>query len=202
MSMKIEMIRIPAGEFIYGEEGGFLSLPEFWIGKNPVTNLEYAQFVAATAYESLKHWKGETPPEEITLHPVTFVSQLDGIAFAEWTGKRLPTQEEWEKAARGTDGRLYPWGDLDDGRCNTTEAGIGTTSPVGQFSPAGDSPWGCVDMAGNVFEWTTSPSDKYFVLRGGSFNHGLDMAHCAFRVRHKPEFRFKNLGFRVAETKI
>ncbi len=199
--MKIEMIRIPAGEFMYGEEGGLLSLPEFWIGKNPVTNLEYAQFVSATGYEHPKHWEGQTPPEETALHPVTFVSQLDGIAFAKWAGKRLPTQEEWEKAARGTDGRVYPWGAMENRRCNTKEAGIGTTSAVGQFSPDGDSPWGCVDMAGNVFEWTTSPSGKYFVLRGGSYNHGLDVAYCAYHVRHKPEYRQKNLGFRVAETK-
>ena len=75
---------------------------------------------------------------------------------------------------------------------------IGTTSPVGQFSPAGDSPYSCVDMAGNVFEWTASPSDKYYVLRGGSFNHGGELAHCTSRVRHKPSYRFKNLGFRVA----
>jgi formylglycine-generating enzyme required for sulfatase activity len=129
--MKIEMIRIPAGEFIYGEEGNLLSLPEFWIGKNPVTNLEYAHFVAATGYEPPKHWAGETPPEEIAHHPATFVSQFHGIAFAEWAGKRLPTQEEWEKAARGTDGRVYPWGDCEDGRCNTKEADIRTTSPVG-----------------------------------------------------------------------
>jgi sulfatase modifying factor 1 len=77
----------------------------------------------------------------------------------------------------------------------------GTTSPVGQFSPMGDSLYGCVNMAGNVFEWTASPSDKYYVLRGGSFNHGRELAQCTSLVRHKASFRFKNLGFRVAESR-
>jgi formylglycine-generating enzyme required for sulfatase activity len=95
-------------------------------------------------------------------------------------------------------GFLIKWGDWQEGRCNTQEAGVGTTSPVGQYAPHGDSPYGCADMAGNVFEWTASVDGKYQVLRGGSFNHGRELAHCAFRVRHKPSYRYRNLGFRVA----
>jgi formylglycine-generating enzyme required for sulfatase activity len=137
----------------------------------------------------------------IASHPVVHVSWEDATAFAACTGRRLPSQEEWEKAARGTDGRRYPWGDWFEGRCNTEEANIGTTSPVVQFSLIGDSPYGCVDMSGNAFEWTASPSDKHYVLRGGSFNHGRNVAHCTSRVRHKPSYRFKNLGFRVADSR-
>lgn len=201
-ALHIEMIRIPAGTFLYGDDEERLELPEFWIGKTPVTNGDYARFTASTNREPPKHWNGPTPPEPITDHPVVHVSWEDAVSFAEWAGKRLPTQEEWEKAARGTDGRRYPWGVWQEGRCNTEEVGIGTTSPVGQFSPMGDSPYGCVDMAGNVFEWTASPSDKYYVLRGGSFNHIGELAQCTSCVRHKPSFSFKNLGFRVAETRL
>lgn len=201
IALSIEMIRIPAGAFLYGECEETLDLPEFWIGKTPVTNADYARFTASTDAEPPKHWGGSSPPEQIANHPVVYVSWQDAQAFCEWAGKRLPTEAEWGKAARGMDGRRYPWGDWQEGFCNTKEADIGTTSPVGQFSPPGDSPYGCVDMAGNVFEWTASPSGKYYVLRGGSFNHGGELAHCTSRVRHKPSYRYKNLGFRVAETR-
>jgi formylglycine-generating enzyme required for sulfatase activity len=192
------MLRIPAGTFLFGEGREERHLPEFWIGWTPVTNAEYARFVIATGHEPPGHWGGGAPPEGLAAHPVTHVSWEDAVAYAQWLGARLPTVEEWEKAARGTDGRAYPWGDWAEGCCNTKEAGIGTTTPVGHYSPQGDSPYGCVDMAGNVFEWTASREGKYQVLRGGSFNHGREMAHGAFRVRHKPSYRYRNLGFRVA----
>lgn len=194
----MDLVLVPAGTFLYGTDKEAHELPEFWIGKAPVTNAEYARFVAATGHEPPEHWPGETPPKEIADHPVTHVSWHDAMAYAEWQGKRLPIEEEWEKAARGTDGRAYLWGDWQEGCCNTKEAGIGTTTPVGRYSPDGDSPYGGVDMAGNVFEWTASVDGKYQVLRGGSFNHGRDLAPCAFRIRHKPNYRYRNLGFRVA----
>ena len=141
---------MPAGKFLYGDDKKEVELPQFWIAKAPVTNAQYARFVAETGREPPDHWKGKTPPQKIAGHPMTYVSWDDAVAYATWAGGRLPTEEEWEKAARGTDGREYPWGKWAEGRCNTKEAGIGGTTPVGQYSPQGDSPYGCQDCAGNV----------------------------------------------------
>jgi formylglycine-generating enzyme required for sulfatase activity len=190
------MVRVPAGTFLYGEKRKEVELPEFWIDRTPVTNGEYARFVAATAHELPQHWKGKTPPEEIDDHPVAHVSWHDAVAYAEWAGKRLPTEEEWEKAARGTDGREYPWGEWAEGRCNSREVGIGTTTPVGRHSPDGDSPYGCVDMAGNVWEWTAPEEGPWRVLRGGSWDHLRDVARCACRSVAGPDFSGDYRGFR------
>lgn len=134
------------------------------IGKTPVTNAQYAAFVEATKRKVPKHWKRLLRQDRIPSgkenHPVVNVSWYDAVAFCRWlsqeTGQpfRLPTEAEWEKAARGADGRIYPWGDeqLTNELCYL---GSGTT-PVGRYSPQGDSPYGCADMAGNVWEWTQS----------------------------------------------
>jgi len=161
-----------------------------------VTNAEYTAFVAATRRAPPNHWNGPVPPVEIADHPVVFVSWFDARAFAEWIGGRLLTEEEWERAARGVDGRRFPWGEWVKGRCNSVEAGIGGTTPVGRFSPSGDSPRGCADMAGNVQEWTSSDSGKYKVIRGGAFNHDRTLAQTFFAVRHMG-FSSWNIGFRV-----
>ena len=166
------MVKVPAGKFLYGDKKQERDLPEFWIDKTPVTNTEYARFVVAAGHEPPQHWKGKTPSQKIADHPVVYVTWRDAVAYAKWAGKRLPTEEEWEKAARGTDGREYPWGDWKEGRCNSREAGIGTTTSVGRYSPGGDSPYSCVDMAGNVWEWAASEWEEGSarrVLRGGSF---------------------------------
>ena len=196
-NVQLEMVLIPAGSYLYGEDNEERELPEFWISRTPVTNAEYAEFVSASETESPKHWGGDMPPESIADHPVTYVSWHEAKDYAQWIGMRLLSEEEWEKASRGPDGREYPWGKWEGERCNTKEAGIGTTTRVGQYPPKGDSAYGCVDIAGNVFEWTASQDGPYQVLRGGSFNHDRTLAHCAFRIRHKPSYRYKNLGFRV-----
>jgi formylglycine-generating enzyme required for sulfatase activity len=195
-----EMILIPAGEFLYGDKKKKVILPEFWIDKTPVTSAEYARFVADTGHKPPEHWKGKAPPKYMADHPVTYVSWHEAVAYAEWAGKRLPTEEEWEKAARGSDGREYPWGDrFDPNRCNTKESGIRNTTPVGQYSPQGDSPYGCVDMAGNVWEWTASSSMIHKMLRGGSWNNSLRIANCTYRSWYPPRYRLNDVGFRCAK---
>jgi formylglycine-generating enzyme required for sulfatase activity len=226
-----EMILIPAGEFTMGtnsrlpDEGPEhkVTLPAFYIDKYEVTNLQYKKFNDATNRKSPSHFKNRTYPDGKADHPVTFVSWHDAKAYCAWAGKRLPTDEEWEKAARGTDGRNFPWGDVfGDDKANTPvrwEAleQAGDTTPVGAF-PAGVSPYGLYDMSGNVWEWTASwykaypgnthPTEnygeKYKVLKGGSwwdcsfYKCGIS-APSFNRAFFLPGTRNKSFGFRCAK---
>jgi formylglycine-generating enzyme required for sulfatase activity len=197
-----EMVRVPAGKFLYGDDKKEMELPEFLIDKAPVTNAEYARFVAETGHKPPEHWKGKTPPKKIADHPVVNVSWDDATAYAGWAGGRLPTEQEWEKAARGTDGREYPWGDWAEVYCNSQEAGNGGTTPVGKYSPQGDSPYGCVDMAGNVWEWTASDYGQGGrVVRGGAFSNGGGYARCACRYSYAPNLVWNSSGFRVVVSR-
>src|SRR5690606_10204787 len=122
------------------------------IYKYPVTNAQYARFVAETGHRVPLHWKGGKMPEGRALHPVVMVSWFDAARYAEWAGKRLPTEAEWERAARGSDGWRWPWGDrMDPTRLNTYYQ-VGSTSDVTVFA-SGASPEGVMDLAGNVSEW-------------------------------------------------
>ncbi len=197
------MVWVAPGPFICGAGEGtrVLRLERgFFVARTPVTNGEYARFVAATDRKPPQHWKGKSPPEGIADHPVVLVSWHDATAYAAWAGLRLPSEEEWERAARGMDGREYPWGDeFDPTRCNTRESGIGTTTPVGQYSPGGDSPCGCADMAGNVWEWTSSewaPGSGGRVVRGGSWGGYRDFGRCAVRGGVDPVDSDDGSGFR------
>ncbi|MBN1935798.1 MAG: SUMF1/EgtB/PvdO family nonheme iron enzyme [Anaerolineae bacterium] len=194
------LILIPAGKFLMGDNKEPKHVDEFCIDKYPVTNVQYKQFVDATKHNIPSHWKSGTYPEGKSLHPVVNVSWHDASAYAKWASKTLPTEAQWEKAARSADGREYPWGDgWKEGLCNTHESGIGGTTPVGQFSPDGDSPYGCADMAGNVWEWTDSWYDKEQsrrVVRGGSWGHDLGHARCAARRGSSPDYSFSRNGFR------
>jgi formylglycine-generating enzyme required for sulfatase activity len=182
----------------------------------PVTNAEYARFVRDTGAAAPGHWGGADPAPEIALHPVVLVDWFGARAFCEWAGGRLPTEAEWEKAARGADARLYPWGREDDpGRAVIgRDPKRGTTERVGGH-PSGASPYGLLDMAGNVWEWVSSLHRAYpydatdgredldaageRVLRGGSYQSpGLDYARCAMRSRSQPIRRGPHIGFRVA----
>ncbi|MBU0703343.1 MAG: SUMF1/EgtB/PvdO family nonheme iron enzyme [Chloroflexi bacterium] len=202
------MVWVPPGPFIYGagESTRVLRLEQgFFVARTPVTNSEYARFVAATGHEPPRHWKGKTPPDELRDHPVVYVEWDDATAYAEWAGVRLPSEQEWEKAARGIDGRVYPWGDeFDPNYCNTEESGVGTTTTVGRYSPGGDSPGGCVDMAGNVWEWTaseSSPDSGIYVSRGVLERSGcralrvLQVAPALLGIQLRVSLRLPRLSF-------
>jgi formylglycine-generating enzyme required for sulfatase activity len=217
-----------------------IDLPLFRIGLYPVTNEEYAQFVNDGGYT--EKWKTcwtdagwryvqdyslcgprgwDAVPDERNHHPVVGVSLYEAWAYCTWlramTGQRfvLPSEAQWEKAARGKDGRRYPWGnEWASERCNSAEAGIGHTTPVTQY-PDGRSPYGLYDMAGNVWEWCNSTSDSYpycsedgredpcrctvRIVRGGSWFELHSFLRCAFRNHFTESFRGDHLGFRVAE---
>jgi formylglycine-generating enzyme required for sulfatase activity len=241
-----KMILIPAGEFLRGTSDadilemtlrfGWQSewfddekpqrkiyLDAYYIAETPVTNEEYKKFVDATGrdvpYTWDKNW--HTFPTGKDKHPVVGVTWDDANAYARWAGGRLPTEAEWEKAARGPspssgDGRRYPWGnEFDATRCNSYESKIHDTTPVGKYSPRGDSPYGVQDMAGNVWEWCTDWYDaayyknsparnpknetvgSYRVLRGGSWSYNYDVARGASRDGASPGYCSFNVGFRV-----
>jgi formylglycine-generating enzyme required for sulfatase activity len=214
------MAPVPAGGFIYQDRKAEIETP-YEIDIYPVTNLQYKRFIEEGGYRAKAHWSPEglkwlersnaAEPKywndakwNQPGHPVVGVSFYEAEAYARWAGKRLPTEIEWERAARGTDGREYPWGGpFDQERCNTQESGIGQTTRVTRY-PNGVSPVGCYDMAGNVWEWTVDwydGSEKAKVLRGGSWINIRAFARCADRYSNLPDVRYDVLGFRCVRTK-
>lgn len=168
--MLSETVLVPAGEFEMGTDNlktddqnrpAFkVSTNAYRIDKHPVTNAEYAVFVASTGHRPPLHWANGRIPKGLELHPVTMISWFDANSYAEWKGKRLPSEAEWEKAARGTDGRRWPWGNAMDATRLNTYYNIGSTTEVGRF-PEGASPYGVMDMAGNVQEWVANDFIPY-----------------------------------------
>jgi len=190
------MIQIPAGPFLMGSDEGDpedapaqeVDLPAYEIDRFEVTNVDFATFAGATGHvtfaeqKGLRNWRDEWAAGEDN-HPVVMVTWEDAQAYCAWLGKRLPGEAEWEKAARGTDGGVFPWGnDWDANNANVKERGLRSTSAVGSFG-AGTSPYGVDDMAGNVWEWTAdwyqpypgnATADPYYgekfrVTRGGGW---------------------------------
>ena len=204
-------VLVPTGAFTMGEGDTqrTVDVAEFYVDVYPYTNGQYEAFVRDTGHRPPPHWNGREVPPGLEEHPVVNVSYHDAQVCAEWRSEkegrtyRLPTEEEWEKAARGTNGRTYPWGDdFEPGRCNTWETGKRGTTPVGSY-PRGFSPYGCYDMSGNVWEWTESLYEKdkpYRVLRGGSWYNSPYYVRCATRYSTHPAFRYSNIGFRCART--
>lgn len=223
-----EWVEIPAGEFWIGSENitddekplHRLNLPAFQISRVPITNAQYERYVQDTDVKAPEHWRGGKIPKGLEKHPVVRVSWHDAMGYCRWlsekTGKKitLPSEAEWEKAARGTeDKREYPWGD--DWRelhANTDELGLGETTPVGLFLN-GASPYGVLDLSGNVLEWTrsswgaypyqideredVSDKDATRVLRGGSWDFSSGFARCPCRDGDYPQYRDDGMGFRV-----
>lgn len=258
-------VRVPAGPFLMGTSENQASiiypyltfsnmrieqpqhevyLEEYWIAKYPVTNIQYTAFINANGKEPPFYFHDDTYPRGEANYPVYQTSWYDALVFCQWVSKsnnillRLPTEAEWEKAARGTDERIYPWGSqhpnsslcnfkLNTGRYDQQGIYImdsGHTTRVGRYSPKGDSPYGCVDMAGNVWEWTSSlwgqfslsPKYKYpyqptdgrenlnagddvlRVQRGGTWYSDENDIRVSYRYKFYPnDARFSG-GFRCA----
>jgi formylglycine-generating enzyme required for sulfatase activity len=216
-----------------------VTLSAYSIGKFPITNAQYAAFVEAYGYRERRYWTeagwqwkgGRTEPEtyggvfNLPNHPVVAVSWYEAVAFCRWLTERLhengqiapnqevmlPTEAQWEKASRGTDGRIYPWGDEPDpDKANYDDTGIRATSAVGCF-PGGASPYDALDMSGNVWEWCLTkwrgsyeePADESpegdvpRVVRGGSWFDDQGRVRCAYRDGYDPGDRYDSRGFRV-----
>ncbi|MEI6181068.1 MAG: formylglycine-generating enzyme family protein, partial [Chloroflexales bacterium] len=217
-----------------------LNLLRYEIGKTPVTNFQFRPFVEGDGYTNRAYWDDagwqwrkhtkRIQPGYLRdskwngdLQPVVGVTWYEALAYTRWlsaqTGMtfQLPTEAMWEKAARGTDGRIYPWGNTwESGRANSYEAGIDKTTPVGQY-PSGASPYGALDMAGNVWEWTASiyrrypynltdgrenpndPAQKRFTLRGGAWNLASLNLRTAFRFNISPAYGSRDIGVRLVQ---
>ena len=235
----IEWVEIPAGPFWMGQDTGLMknvhrhTLPRFWISKTEITCTQYAQFVAATGYTPPEYWLNGRIPKGKEEHPVVFVSWREAMRFAAWVQElsgepvTLPSEAEWEKAARGEDKRDYPWGDESDE--NNAHVSVSLfkalegTAPVG-FYPEGASPYGVWDMSGNVWEWTRSKwgtgwtftfglpydandgrenyddiADMRFVIRGGAWNTLKSVATVYVRDGAKIETKNSTTGFRLVK---
>jgi formylglycine-generating enzyme required for sulfatase activity len=237
LSSGMEFMRVPAGKFLMGSAKEnkqayaderpqhTVDIPyDYFMARFPVTNELYDAYARSSG---IKHpvygWEKKKD------HPVTYVKWTDAMEYCEWLNSlfqnelpsglvlRLPTEAEWEKAARGTDGNEYPWGDdFDKNKCNTNKSG---TTPVRLYSPQGDSPYGCADMVGNVWELTHSLTETYpyktddgredekasghRVLRGGSFDFSESGARCAYRSDYGVEALFRSqVGFRVVASRV
>lgn len=271
----IEFVRIPGGGFIMGSKDDdelawcdeipqhIFEIPyEYWVGRFPISNAQFAEFVRATSFEtraereswcwvwnridaewerqdgaSWKHPLGANSSlDGLEQHPVVQVCWYDALAYCEWFNReylrhlpqgicfRLPNEAEWEKAARGTEGRRWPWGNAyDPARCNAKEGGEICTTPVGAHSPQGDSIYGAAGMSGNAWEWTVTlwgddhdtpafvypyrgddgrenldaGEAFYRIIRGGSYKDDLKGMRCACRDLDPPHYSLSNLGFRL-----
>ena len=197
------MMLVPAGSFLFGDEQRTVSVPAFYIDKHPVTNRQYEAFCRATGYRFPKHWNRENfkDPEA----PVVGVSVNDALKYSRWVGKTLPSEEQWEKACRGVDGRRFPWGedDASDARaCFGRDPVEGGTAPVATHEE-GESPYGVGDMAGNVWEWTaTTDNDPEVVhiIKGGCYNDPPPFLEATVRLAAIPKDKFETIGFRCVKS--
>jgi formylglycine-generating enzyme required for sulfatase activity len=219
------MVYVPGGAFKMGRNDGDdyekpahdVTVRPFFMDIYEVTNEDYAKFVAATQHKPPPGWKNGAFPEGAGRKPVTGVNFDDAGAYAAWAGKRLPTEEEWEFAARGADGRLYPWGGDKWDSKTRANANAATRPPglaeIGAY-PDGASPYGVQDLAGNAWEWTSSPLKAYeggelpeapaadaIIIRGGCYLSGLDGAAVTYRgwVRKTAEKSYAQTGIRCVK---
>jgi toxoflavin biosynthesis protein ToxD len=239
LDLALELVKVPQGEFWMGSDiwdytekpAHAVTLAEFWIGRYPVTVAQYAIFVKAAGYPTRPAQINELTAKPD--YPVVNVTWYDAQEFCRWVDAelreegdlfggwqaRLPSEAEWEKAACGTDRREYPWGNQapDPNLCNYNWK-LGALTPVGHYSPQGDSPYGCADMAGNVWEWTHSLEKTYpyqaedgresevdsgrRVVRGGSVYNYASFMRCACRAFNDPTHDYTSRGFRLCVSPI
>jgi formylglycine-generating enzyme required for sulfatase activity len=217
------MVQVPAGQFTMGNDSGDgderpahrVYLDTYHIDMHEVTNALYRRFMDATGRQPPPFWNDARLNGR--MQPVVGVTWYDAEAYCRWAGKRLPTEAEWEKAARGTDGRRYPWGSQwQPSRANSIESGGFQSVAVGSY-PAGASPYGAHDMAGNVSEWVADWFERDYykrspersplgpdsgdrrILRGGSWNDNSIILQSMLRFKGKPGSHSLFLGFRCAK---
>ena len=224
----MEMVYVPEGDFEMGSDDGDsdeapvrqVYLDEYWIDKYEVSNSQYALCVSAGACSQPSQTKSYTRNSyygnpEYDHYPVMYVSWYDASDYCQWAGGELPTEAQWEKAARGQDGRTYPWGNdsPDSSLANYYDEYVGDTTEVGNY-PAGGSPYGTLDMAGNLWEWvrdwygdydlneTNNPlgqaSGEYKVIRGGSWYFNYRSIRAAGRFFNYPTYSYLVGGFRCS----
>ena len=190
-AQEVPMVEVPGGEFKSGPDLKPVNVKAFSIDKYEVTNAEYKKVVPDHAIPAGKE-----------NHPVVEISYFEAEKYCKALGKRIPTDLEWEKAARGNDGRLYPWGaDFDSSKANTVESGIGGTTPVGSYKN-GQSPYGAMDMTGNVWEWVDAWSgddQKYRYMMGGSFFDDKHKSTVFSTLKSIPDDIHTFSGFRCAK---
>ena len=238
-----EMVWVPAGEFLMGstpeqienlpeqkqiswEESAaddewrkaelpqhIVALSGYWVYKYEVTVAQYRKYCVDTGNQMPK------APDSgwIENHPIANITWQEAASYAAWAGASLPTEAQWEKTARGTDGRIYPWGnDYDRSKCNRRANVQIRTEPVGSY-PEGASPYGCLNMAGNVWEWCSdwyngdyyskSPASNptgpergaYRILRGGKWRTHIRYYRCSSRLSYPPSYRSYSIGFRLVQ---
>jgi len=214
------MVFVPGGTFKMGRDDGdeierpahIVEVKPFFIDLKEVTNEEYQRFISATKRRAPTHWiRGKIPGGQMK-YPVINVSWSDANAYARWSKKRLPTEAEWEFAARGTDGRIYPWGnEWKPDYANAGQGKKGRLFETGRYA-AGASPFGALDMCGNVWEWTASDFKDYpgrkiasslagaglKVIRGGAYDAGLKNVTTTYRGAVSPDHAYDKTGFRCA----
>lgn len=191
------MVLIPGGPFLFGIDNQILELPSFYVDVTPVTNADYARFVAEQGYRAPRHWQNGYCPDGISDHPVVNVTYRDAEAYCRWAGVHLPTEQQWEKVARGADGQVYPWGDQPTiAKCNVRESGIGRTTPVERYH-SGVSPYGVYDLSGNTWEWCCTETDPgRYVLKGSAFTSPFKLAAAPATNDASAEMFDDDTGFR------
>ncbi|MFQ5559307.1 MAG: formylglycine-generating enzyme family protein [Nitrospinota bacterium] len=201
-------VQVPEGEFFFGANNGAkdegpqrtLFLDTFSIDRFEVSNEKYREFVNATGHKAPKGWLFKGYDASLAKHPVVLIDYEDATTYCQWLGKRLPTEEEWEKAARGVDGREYPWGDqFNKNYANTGILKEKRTVPVDSLKE-GVSPYGAYNMSGNVWEWTSTAgqNENRKIVKGGSWGLSHRFSRTFSRADYAKTDKTNNIGFRCA----